>query len=80
MSAGVCACECRTSCLALPVNVVEGDTRRVLVSRQFRDEEPHELVDPHGSPEKDSPEMFSVLYLEVYSVAATRSLVSKPAA
>lgn len=40
----VCVCAIITSCLELPVNVVECYTWRVLVSYQFQDEEPRGIV------------------------------------
>uniref|UniRef100_A0A8C9DVT7 Secreted protein n=1 Tax=Prolemur simus TaxID=1328070 RepID=A0A8C9DVT7_PROSS len=40
----VCVCVSTTSCIELPVNVVECYTWRVLVFHQFQEKEPHDIV------------------------------------
>lgn len=40
----MCVCVCVTSCLELPVNVVECYTWKVPVSHQFQDKEPYDVL------------------------------------
>uniref|UniRef100_A0A2K5FAH2 Uncharacterized protein n=1 Tax=Aotus nancymaae TaxID=37293 RepID=A0A2K5FAH2_AOTNA len=48
-------CLCVSSCLELPVNVVECDTWRDLVFHQFQDEEPHDTVTLETVPLERQP-------------------------
>lgn len=65
------------------MNVVECDTWRVLVSRQFGEEEPHELVglEDRTRPLRKTAQKCSMsCILEVYFVAATLTLISRSTA